>query len=179
MMGGDTRWTGNRRDHRSKARATTAATGSTKRSDADVTASVRAAAGTSRDGAVVVFLIGLSSTQRQMAADAIADELTRSVDMIDLSQVVSKYIGETEKNLATVFSESAEKGWILFFDEADALFGKRTTVKGAHDRYANMEVSHLEELAQKYGVTVVVAISDASGTDVPRSRSIVVVDGNA
>jgi SpoVK/Ycf46/Vps4 family AAA+-type ATPase len=114
-----------------------------------------------------------------MAADAIADELTRSVDMIDLSQVVSKYIGETEKNLATVFSESAEKGWILFFDEADALFGKRTTVKGAHDRYANMEVSHLEELAQKYGVTVVVAISDASGTDVPRSRSIVVVDGNA
>jgi SpoVK/Ycf46/Vps4 family AAA+-type ATPase len=178
-MGGNTRWTGNRRDHGRKARAATAAADSDKRSDADVAASVRAAAGTTRDGAVVVILVGLSSAQRQMAADAISDELKQSVDMIDLSQVVSKYIGETEKNLATVFRESAERGWILFFDEADALFSKRTTVKDAHDRYANMEVSHLEELAQKYGATVVVALSDASGIDVSRSRGIVVVDGNA
>lgn len=131
------------------------------------------------DDAVVVLLVGLSSAQRQMAADTISDEAKRSVDMIDLSQVVSKYIGETEKNLDAVFAAASKKGWILFFDEADALFGKRTAVKDSHDRYANMEVSHLQDLAQRYGVSVVVAVSDASGTDVSRSRSIVVVDGTA
>jgi SpoVK/Ycf46/Vps4 family AAA+-type ATPase len=178
-MSGDTRWTGNRRDNRGKARATTAVTNTTKRSDALVTDSVRAAAARIGDGALVVLLVGLSSAQRQMAADTISDEAKRPIDMIDLSQVVSKYIGETEKNLYPVFAAASKSESILFFDEADALFGTRTTVKDAHDRYANIEVSHIQDLAQRYGVSVVVAISDADGTDVSRSRSIVVVDGTA
>jgi SpoVK/Ycf46/Vps4 family AAA+-type ATPase len=114
-----------------------------------------------------------------MSADTISDEAKRSVDMIDLSQVASKYIGETEKNLKAAFAAASKRGSILFFDEADALFGKRTTVKDAHDRYANVDVSHLQDLAQRYGVSVFVAIRDTSGTDVSRSRSIVVVDGSA
>jgi SpoVK/Ycf46/Vps4 family AAA+-type ATPase len=126
-----------------------------------------------------VLLVGLSSVQRQMSADTISDEAKRSVEMIDLSQVASKWIGETEKNLDAAFAAASKRGSILFFDEADALFGKRTTVKDAHDRYATMDVSHLQDLAQRYGVSVFVAISDASGTDVSRSRSIVVVDGSA
>ena len=179
MMSGDTRWTANRRDHMRKARATSAVTSTTKRSDALVADSVRAASVTLGDGAVVVLLVGLSSAQRRTAADTISDEAKRSVEMIDLSQVASKYIGETEKNLDAAFAAASKRGSILFFDEADALFGKRTTVKGAHDRYANMDVSHLQDLAQRYGVSVFVAISDASGTDVSRSRSIVVVEGSA
>jgi AAA+ superfamily predicted ATPase len=178
-MSGDTRWTGNRRDSRGSARATTAVTSTTQRSDALMTDSVRAAAARVSDGAPVVLLVGLSSAQRQMAVDTISDEAKRPIDMIDLSQVVSKYIGETEKNLYPVFAAASKSESILFFDEADALFGKRTTVKDANDRYANIEVSHIQDLAQRYGVSVVVAISDAGGIDVSRSRSIVVVDGTA
>ncbi len=62
---------------------------------------------------------------------------------IDLSRVVSKYIGETEKNISALFNRAEDKDWILFFDEADALFGKRTEIKDAHDRYANVEISYL------------------------------------
>jgi SpoVK/Ycf46/Vps4 family AAA+-type ATPase len=178
-MSGDRQRTGNRRDNRGKARATTAVSNTTKRSDALVTDSVRAATARVSDGALVVLLVGLSSAQRQMAADTISDEAKRPIDTIDLSQVVSKYIGETEKNLYPVFAAASKNESILFLDEADALFGTRTTVKDAHDRYANIEVSHIQDLAQRYGVSVVVAISDAGGTDVSRSRSIVVVDGTA
>jgi hypothetical protein len=76
---------------------------------------------------------------------------------VDLSQVVSKYIGETEKNLANVFSIAQNKDWILFFDEADALFGKRTQVKEAHDRYANQEVSYLLKRIKEYNGHVVIS----------------------
>jgi len=176
-MSGETRWTGNRRDHRRKVRATTAVTSATKRSDALVTDSVRAAAARIGDGAVVVLLVGLPSVQRQMATDAISDEAKRTVDMVDLSQVVSKYIGETEKNLGAVFAAASKRGWILFFDEADALFGKRTAVKDSHDRYANIEVSYLASLAAKRGVTVIVALTDARGVDAT-AKNVVVIDGS-
>ncbi len=76
-------------------------------------------------------------------AGAIADELGLDLFRVDLSKVVSKYIGETEKNLAAVFRAAEARGSILFFDEADALFGKRTEVKDAHDRYAKEEISYL------------------------------------
>ena len=176
-MSGDTRWMGNRRDHRRKARAKTEATSTTKLSDARVMDSARAAVARIGDGAVVVLLVGLSSAQRRMAADTISDEVKRSVDMIDLSQVVSKYIGETEKNLDTVFATASKRGWILFFDEADALFGKRTAVKDSHDRYANMEVSYLAGLVAKRGVTAIVALTDVRGVDAT-ANNIIAVDGS-
>lgn len=77
------------------------------------------------------------------AVEAVASELDRPLYRIDLSQVVSKYIGETEKNLRRVFDRAKGAGAVLFFDEADALFGRRTEVKDSHDRYANLEVGYL------------------------------------
>ena len=176
-MSDETRWTGNRRDHRRKARATTAVTSTAKRSDALVKDSVRTAAAKIGDGTVAVLLVGLSSAQRQMAADTISDEAKRSVDMVDLSQVVSKYIGETEKNLDAVFAAASKSDSILFFDEADALFGKRAAVKDSHDRYANIEVSYLAGLAAKRGVTVIVALTDVRGVDAT-AKNVVVIDGS-
>jgi SpoVK/Ycf46/Vps4 family AAA+-type ATPase len=78
-----------------------------------------------------------------MAAEVIAHELQLDLYKVDLSGVVSKYIGETEKNLSKIFHEAETSNTILFFDEADALFGKRTEVSDAHDRYANIETGYL------------------------------------
>lgn len=86
---------------------------------------------------------GESGTGKTMAAEVLANELNLDLYRIDLSTVVSKYIGETEKNLSRVFSAAEHNGVILLFDEADALFGKRSDVKDSHDRYANLEVSYL------------------------------------
>lgn len=74
----------------------------------------------------------------------------KDVYRIDLSSLVSKYIGETEKNLSTLFERAENKNWILFFDEADSLFGKRTSVRDAHDRFANQEVSYLLQRIEDY-----------------------------
>jgi len=93
---------------------------------------------------------GASGTGKTMAAEVLALELGLDVYRIDLSQVVSKYIGETEKNLRRVFDAAQEGGAILLFDEADALFGKRTEVRDSHDRYANIEVSYLLQQMEAY-----------------------------
>ncbi len=85
-----------------------------------------------------------------MTACLLGKSTGHDVYKIDLSQVVSKYIGETEKNLARVFDQAQHKGWILFFDEADALFGKRTQTKDAHDRYANQEISYLLQRVETF-----------------------------
>jgi SpoVK/Ycf46/Vps4 family AAA+-type ATPase len=85
-----------------------------------------------------------------MAAEVLANELRLDLFRIDLSQVVSKYIGETEKNLRRVFDAAEEGGAVLLFDEADALFGKRSEVKDSHDRYANIEVSYLLQHMEAY-----------------------------
>jgi SpoVK/Ycf46/Vps4 family AAA+-type ATPase len=85
-----------------------------------------------------------------MAAEVLAHELQLDLYRIDLSQVVSKYIGETEKNLRRVFAAAEAGGAILLFDEADALFGKRSEVKDSHDRYANIEVSYLLQRMEAY-----------------------------
>jgi SpoVK/Ycf46/Vps4 family AAA+-type ATPase len=98
---------------------------------------------------------GPPGTGKTMAAEVIAGELQLDLYQIDLSQVVSKYIGETEKNLHHIFSEAQASNAILFFDEADALFGKRSEIKDAHDRYANIEVGYLLQKMEEYeGISV-------------------------
>ena len=98
---------------------------------------------------------GPPGTGKTMAAEVIASELQRDLYRIDLSQVVSKYIGETEKSLHQIFQEAQTAHAILFFDEADALFGKRSEVKDAHDRYANIEVGYLLQKMEEYeGVAI-------------------------
>ena len=99
---------------------------------------------------ISALFAGSSGTGKTMAAEVLADELRLDLYRIDLSQVVSKYIGETEKNLRRVFDSAEEGGSILLFDEADALFGKRSEVKDSHDRYANIEVSYLLQRMEIY-----------------------------
>jgi hypothetical protein len=93
---------------------------------------------------------GPSGTGKTMAAEVLANELRLDLYHIDLSQVVSKYIGETERNLARLFDAAEGGGAILLFDEADALFGKRSEVKDSHDRYANIEISYLLQRMEAY-----------------------------
>ena len=97
-----------------------------------------------------VLFAGPPGTGKTMAADLIANELRLDVYKIDLSQVVSKYIGETEKNLSRIFSEARASNAIIFFDEADALFGKRSEVRDAHDQYANIEIGYLLQKMEEY-----------------------------
>ena len=92
-----------------------------------------------------------------MAAAVIANELGLDLLRIDLAQVVSKFIGETEKNLERVFVAAEQSDAILFFDEADALFGKRSDVKDAHDRYANIEISYLLQRMEEYDGLAILA----------------------
>jgi hypothetical protein len=99
---------------------------------------------------VAALFTGESGTGKTMAAHAIASELATDLYAVDLSQIVSKYIGETEKNLDIVFDEAEQAGAVLLFDEADALFGKRSAVTSAHDRYANIEVSYLLQRMQQF-----------------------------
>jgi SpoVK/Ycf46/Vps4 family AAA+-type ATPase len=102
-----------------------------------------------------VLFSGSSGTGKTMAAEVIAGEVGLELYKIDLSCVVSKYIGETEKNLAGIFKEAETANAILFFDEADALFGKRSEVKDSHDRYANIEIGYLLQRMEEYeGVTI-------------------------
>ena len=102
-----------------------------------------------------VLFSGPSGTGKTMAAEVIANELGLDLYKIDLSQVVSKYIGETEKNLDRIFASAEDANAILFFDEADALFGKRSEVKDAHDRYANIEVGYLlQKMEEHEGIAI-------------------------
>ena len=100
---------------------------------------------------------GPPGTGKTMAADIIAHDLGLDLYKIDLSTVVSKYIGETEKNLSKIFAEAETSNAILFFDEADALFGKRTEVRDSHDRYANLEISYLLQKMEEYEGVVILA----------------------
>lgn len=104
-----------------------------------------------------VLCSGSPGTGKTMAAQVIAAELRLDLYKIDLSNVVSKYIGETEKNLNKIFTEAETSNAVLFFDECDALFGKRTEVSDAHDRYANLEVSFLLQKMEEYDGIVILA----------------------
>ena len=108
------------------------------------------AARSSRGLGVSALFSGPSGTGKTMAAEVLANELGLDLFRIDLSSVVSKYIGETEKNLRRVFDAAEEGGAILLFDEADALFGKRSEVRDSHDRYANIEVGYLLQRMEAY-----------------------------
>ena len=113
---------------------------------------------------------GASGTGKTMAAGVIARELELDLYKIDLSSIVSKYIGETEKNLDRIFRAAQSSNAILFFDEADALFGKRSEVKDAHDRYANIEVAYLLQKIEEYEGVVILASNLSKNIDDAFSR---------
>jgi SpoVK/Ycf46/Vps4 family AAA+-type ATPase len=106
---------------------------------------------------VNVLFAGLSGTGKTMAAEIIAADLGLELYKVDLAAMVSKYIGETEKNLDRIFTAAREANAMLFFDEADAIFGKRSEVKDAHDRYANIEVGYLLQKMEEYDGVVILA----------------------
>jgi len=108
---------------------------------------------------------GPPGTGKTLTATLLGKHTDLDVYKVDLSTVVSKYIGETEKNLAHLFDRAENKNWILFFDEADALFGKRTQVQNAHDRYANQEVSYLLQRIESYNGLVILASNFKSNID--------------
>ena len=111
------------------------------------------------------LLYGPSGTGKTFTAGLLGKEVGKDVYKIDLSMIVSKYIGETEKNLELLFARAEDKGWILFFDEADALFGKRTNVRDAHDKYANQEVSYLLQRIEDYNGMVILATNMKNNID--------------
>ena len=124
--------------------------------------------GTSRawnESGLAMLFAGPPGTGKTMAAEAIADALALPLYRIDLSQVVNKYIGETEKNLRRLFDAADSADVILFFDEADALFGKRTEVKDAHDRYANLEISYLLERMERFKGIAILATNRKKDLD--------------
>jgi len=112
-----------------------------------------------------ILFAGPSGTGKTMAADIIAGALGLDLYKIDLSIVVSKYIGETEKNLSQIFTEAETSNAILFFDEADALFGKRSEVKDAHDRYANIEIGYLLQRMEEHEGVVILATNFRKNMD--------------
>jgi ATPase family associated with various cellular activities (AAA) len=114
---------------------------------------------------ISALFAGPSGTGKTMAAEVLANELRLDLYRIDLSSVVSKYIGETEKNLRRVFDAAEEGGAILLFDEADALFGKRSEVKDSHDRYANIEVSYLLQRMEAYRGLAILTTNQKSALD--------------
>ena len=108
---------------------------------------------------------GAPGTGKSMTAALIGKKTGLDVYRIDLSQMVSKYIGETEKNLSKIFDRAEHKNWILFFDEGDALFGKRTSTSDAHDRYANQQVSYLLQRIEEYDGLIILASNMKSNID--------------
>jgi hypothetical protein len=119
----------------------------------------------SRGRGISALFSGPSGTGKTMAAEILAHHLELDLYRIDLAGVVSKYIGETEKNLKKVFDAAEQSGAILFFDEADALFGKRTEVKDSHDRYANIEVNYLLQRMEDYRGLAILATNRKSALD--------------
>ncbi|MEW6572486.1 MAG: AAA family ATPase [Bacillota bacterium] len=119
-----------------------------------------------------VLFTGLSGTGKTMAAEIVAHELGVDLYKVDLSAVVSKYVGETEKNLAKIFEATQGGNAVLFFDEADALFGKRTEVKDAHDRYANVETGYLLQRMEEYDGVVILATNLQKNMDEAFTRRL-------
>jgi SpoVK/Ycf46/Vps4 family AAA+-type ATPase len=119
----------------------------------------------SRGLGVSALFVGPSGTGKTMAAEVVAAELGLDLYRIDLAMLVSKYIGETEKNLDRVFTAAEQANAILFFDEADALFGKRSEVRDSHDRYANLEVSYLLQKMEEYDGLAILATNLRQNVD--------------
>lgn len=123
-------------------------------------------------GGVTALFSGPPGTGKTMAAEVIAGDAGLDLYAVDLSATVSKYIGETEKNLAKIFGEAQASNAILLFDEADALFGKRTQVTDAHDRYANIEISYLLQRLDAYTGTVILATNMRQNLDEAFTRRL-------
>lgn len=126
----------------------------------------------SRGLGIATLFWGDSGTGKTLAAEVLASTLGLALYRIDLSAVVSKYIGETEKNLRRVFDSAEELGAILLFDEADALFGKRSEVKDSHDRYANIEVSYLLQRMESYRGLAILTTNHKAALDAAFSRRL-------
>ncbi len=135
---------------------------------------------TERSGAVIV-LSGATALRRQKAAEVLAEELQLDLASVDLAAVVSQYIGETEKNLTRVFDMANRHGSILFFDEADALFGKRTQVHDTHDRYANAEAPYLLQCIENHEGLVILTTNGKSRIEDAFSpeKPVIVLGGTA
>jgi hypothetical protein len=121
---------------------------------------------------ISALFVGESGTGKTMAAEVMANDLRLNLYRIDLSAVVSKYIGETEKNLRRLFDAAEDGGAILFFDEADALFGKRSEVKDSHDRYANIEINYLLQRMEGYRGLAILATNMKSAMDAAFTRRL-------
>jgi len=126
----------------------------------------------SRGTGLSVLFSGPPGTGKTLAAEVVAREVDLDLYAVDLSGVVSKYIGETEKNLSQIFAEARTSNAILFFDEADALFGKRTEVSDAHDRYANIETGYLLQKMDEYDGVVILATNLRQNLDDAFTRRI-------
>ena len=114
---------------------------------------------------ITVLFAGLGSAAKILAAEALAAEMHLPLYRVNLSQLVSKFIGETEKNLDRVFDAAGSNGSILLFDEADALFGKRSQVKDSHDRYLNIEVNYFLQKMESHKGLVILATKDEKEID--------------
>jgi AAA+ superfamily predicted ATPase len=121
---------------------------------------------------VSILFAGPPGTGKTMSAQIIAAELGLDLYKIDLSTIISKYIGETEKNLERIFTEAESSNAILFFDEADALFGKRSEVRDSHDRYANVEISYLLQRMEAYDGVTILATNLRSNLDEAFTRRL-------
>ena len=130
------------------------------------------AATRSRGLSINALFTGESGTGKTMAAEVLANELNLGLYRIDLSSVVNKYIGETEKNLRRLFDAAEDGGAILFFDEADALFGRRSEVKDSHDRYANIEINYLLQRLESFSGLAIMATNMKGALDTAFLRRI-------
>ena len=117
------------------------------------------------DDSVVILFSGASRAGRTMAAKALANDLRLSLYQVDLSAVVGKYVGDTEKNLRRLFEAAENSDTILFLDEADALFDKRPEVKDSHDRYANMDLKYLLQRIESHRGLVILSTNLKSAID--------------
>ena len=131
----------------------------------DVLRKIVAQGGKRRGTFYSVLFTGPPGTDKTRTAQVLARELHQGLYRVDLSLVVSKYIGETEKNLRRLFADADVANVILFFDEADALFGKRTEVKDAHDRYANVEIGYLLQQLESHRGLVIIATNRKGNLD--------------
>jgi SpoVK/Ycf46/Vps4 family AAA+-type ATPase len=105
----------------------------------------------------LAIFYGAAGTGKKQSASLLGQWMAKEVYRVNLSMVVSKYIGETEKNLDLLFSRAEDKDWILYFDEADSLFGKRTNIKDAHDKYASREIAYLLQKIESYNGLIILA----------------------
>jgi SpoVK/Ycf46/Vps4 family AAA+-type ATPase len=111
------------------------------------------------------ILLDADAGNKNSFMEAIRSQTGKDIHRVDLSKLISQYIGETEKNLSVVFKEAEQKDSVLFFDEADALFGKRTTVKDSHDRYANREVKAILDKLESFPGIVILSTNRKQNID--------------